>query len=167
MADMRKIKKEMAAAEAIKEGLAAMTDDAEVIRDTLEGETDLHEMIADIVASIGDDIALVDGLKERLDALKKRIERFKHRIDQKKALVYQAMEIAELTKMKLDTATISKRRVPPKAVIVDESAIPSDFFIQPPPRIDRAKLNKALRDGQSVPGAELDNGGETIAIRTL
>jgi len=161
------LSREMKAAKVIKENIEALTDDDDAIRDTLEGETQLHELIADVIASIGDDTALLEGLKGRFDSLKKRQERFKHRIDQKKALIYQAMIIAELHKLETDTAIVSRRAIAQKVVIIDESMIPSEFFRQAAPKPDLVKLKKALKDNQKVDGVELDNGGETIAIRTL
>lgn len=43
--------------------------------------------------------------------------------------------------------------------ITDEAAIPREFFRTPPPAPDKVALGKALREGQSIPGAVLSNGG--------
>ena len=161
------LSREMRAAKAIKAGIEDLTDDTDAIRDTLEGETQLHELISDVISSIGDDNALLDAIGDRIDNLKVRKERFKHRIEQKKAMIYQAMTIADLPKIETETATVSKRKIARKAVVTDESMIPTEFFDQGKPKLNRTRLNNALKEKRDIAGAELDNGGETIAIRTL
>ena len=47
--------------------------DDETIRDTLEGITDLHEMIAAMIRSALVDEALHAGLRSRLDEMKERL----------------------------------------------------------------------------------------------
>lgn len=50
-----------------------------------------------------------------------------------------------------------------KAVnILDEKKIPSDYLIQQAPKIDKAGIRAALKDGGEVPGAELK---ENVSIQ--
>lgn len=50
--------------------------DPESLADTLEGLTDLREMLAEVICSALDDEALAAGLSTRLSDMKDRIERF-------------------------------------------------------------------------------------------
>lgn len=165
MDDTRHLQREIAAAETIKAGLLAVTDDTDAIRDTLEGETNLHGMIRSMLLSIEDDQAMVDGAKARIDDLSERKRRFEGRIEAKRALVEQAMTVAEIDKVETDLATVSLRAVPPKPVISTEADIPSEFFIPQPPKLDQKALLAALKEGRDVPGATLSNGGKTLSVR--
>ena len=51
--------------------------DDETVRDTLEGITDLHEIIAAIIRSALIDEALQEGLRSRLDDMKTRLARIR------------------------------------------------------------------------------------------
>jgi hypothetical protein len=50
-------------------------------------------------------------------------------------------------------------------VITDEHAIPQAFWRPQPPKLDRKAIGEALKAGQAVPGAQLSNGGTTLAIK--
>ena len=157
--------REIKAVEALRAGLAKMTDDAEVIRDTIEGASNLHELIRTVLLSIDEDQALVDGIDARLADLGERRRRFKARIEAKRAQVEQAMMIGELQSVELDLGTFYLSTVAPKVVPTDESLIPSEFYEPQPPKLDTKKLLAALKDGRAIPGAELSNGGVTLALR--
>src|SRR5215468_138980 len=73
--------------------------DAETLADTLEGLTDLQEMVAEIIRSALDDEALVEGLSTRLGDMKARLERLDCRAKRKRALALQAMTEAEIEKL--------------------------------------------------------------------
>ena len=60
--------------------LAEIPDlDPETLADTLEGITDLKEMLAELVRSALEDEALAAGLSTRLSDMKARLERFETR----------------------------------------------------------------------------------------
>jgi len=70
--------------------------DDETLDDTLEGITDLHEMIAAVIRSALVDEALHAGLRGRLDDMKERMSRLELRATKKRELALQAMSEAGL-----------------------------------------------------------------------
>ncbi len=161
------ITKEMSAAQAIKDGLATITDDPIAIRDTLEGETNLQEMIRDLLVSIEEDQILIDGVKTRLSDLTARKSRFEKRVKNKRVILQQAMNIAELPSVETDVATASIKAKARSLMVIDEAAIPSEFFEPQAPKLIKRKVFEALKGRINVPGAELSNGGQTISIRRI
>lgn len=140
--------------------------DDETLRDTVEGLTNLPELLARILRSHLDDLALVAALRARILDMQERFARLEVRADKKRALVASVMERADIKKLTEPDFTASLRQVPPGLVVVDERAVPDPFWKPQPPKLDRKGLLAALNAGQSVPGASLGNGGTTITVRT-
>ena len=162
-----RLHREMNAAIVLKQSLKdTLGDDAEAMRDMIEGETSLHEMIEHIVLSMDEDEMLVVGLDARIAELQERKRRIENRIGSKRAMVEQAMVIGEIETLERPTFTLSLRRVPPKAEVTDESLIPSSYWQPQPPKLDKKALLSALKDGTIIPGANLSNGGIALQIRT-
>ena len=167
MADIRADAiREIDAARMIKQSIAALTDDEDAIRDTLEGETNLHGAIRALVLSITEDAMLRDGAAEAAKKLTERADRFKGRIEAKRELIRLAMEIADWQTREMDVATVTLKRAAPALQVIDESIIPADFFKPGKPKLDSAAVLKALKDGHSVAGATLKNGAPVLAIKT-
>jgi hypothetical protein len=140
--------------------------DEDTLRDTLEGLSNLPEMLACALRSYLDDIALTAALGTRINDMQERITRFEKRAEKKRALITSVMERADLKKLAEPDFTVSVRMTPPSLTVTDETEIPQDFWKPQPPKLDRQGLTAALRRGQSVPGAVLGNGQATISVRT-
>jgi hypothetical protein len=140
--------------------------DEETLLDTLEGLTNLNEMLAAVVRSQLDDASLVQALRGRMDHMQERLGRLKTRVEKKKELVTTVMERANLKKITESDFTLSLRSTPRPLVVVDEKEIPERFWNPQPAKLDRRGLIEALKAGQTVEGATLGNGGVTISIRT-
>lgn len=156
---------EVAAAKALRDSLRAITDDDETVRDTIEGETNLHEAIAGVMGWLRNDEILITGIDRMQETLSARKERLKNRIGYYRAAIEQAMTIGELSTLELPDATLSVRRVAPKLEIVKESDIPAAYWKPQDPALDRKALADALKAGEAVPGAMLGNGGITLSVR--
>ena len=162
-----KLHRQISAAVALKHSLReALGDDDETMRDMIEGETSLHEMIERVVMSMDEDEMLVTGISSRIDELTQRKKRIEDRIGSKRAMVEQAMLIGEIDRLERPSFTLSIRKVPPKAEITDESLIPSVYWETQPPKLNKRELLSALKDKQDIPGATLSNGGVALQIRT-
>jgi hypothetical protein len=140
--------------------------DDEALHDTLEGISELPEVLATILRSQLDDLALAAALKARLAEMQERLSRIAGRAEKKRALVASVMERADLRKLTDSEFTASLRPTPPPLIVTAESDIPSTYWKPQAPKLDRGALSAALKAGQSVPGAALGNGGVTIAVRT-
>jgi len=160
------LQRETEAARVLREQLVALVDgDDEVIRDTIEGETSLHDLVAKVVEEVAADSASVEGIKAHLETMRGRKERLEARIEFRRSAILNAMAIGEIKKLELPIATLTRKPTPPKVHITDEAAIPSDFWKRSDPTLDKKALAEALKDKREVPGATLSNGGETVAIR--
>lgn len=164
-ADAHDLHRETKAVEALRAGLLKVTDDKDVIRDTIEGASNLHEIVRSVLLSIEEDQAMVDGISARMEDLSERRRRFKDRIDVKRAAVEQALLVGEIKTIECDIGTFYLTTVAPKAVPADESMIPSEFFEPQAPKLDTRKLLAALKEGRTIPGAHLSNGGVSLALR--
>lgn len=143
-------------------------DDADLRRDTVEGETDLHEAIRRGVGRIAEIDALQAGIKAHLAALKARASRLEHQEKYLRTAILVAMEIGGLKRLETPLGTVTRRAVAPAVVVTNEADIPAEFWKRADPTLDKQALLaalKALAEGQHIPGAELSNGGETIMIR--
>jgi hypothetical protein len=140
--------------------------DEETLRDTLEGLSSLPEMLACVLRSYLDDIALAAALGIRINDMQERISRFEQRAEKKRALITSVMERADLKKLAEPDFTVSVRTTAPSLMVTDKTEIPRDFWKPQPAKLDRQGLTAALRQGRSVPGAVLSNGQATISVRT-
>lgn len=161
----RNLERETAAANALREVLRTITDDDVAIRDSIEGSTGLHEAIAGVLASITEDEMLATGIAIMVKSLSERKARIEYRIERQRAAIERGMVVGELQKLELPGATISLRKVAPSLEVIDEAQIPAQFFTLPPPKLDRKALSEALKAGEQVHGAMMNNGSIGLTIR--
>ena len=139
--------------------------DEETLADTLDGLTELSEVIAELLRSGLEDLALAKGLKGRVTEMQERLERFEIRAEKKRNLCLDAMERANIKKIAEPDFTASLRSKPVPLIITDVEQIPTMYFKPQPAKLDRGKLHDALARGE-IPGAVLGNPARTISIRT-
>src|SRR5262249_6324759 len=142
------------------------TLDEETLRGTLEGITDLHEMIAAVIRSALVDEALQGGLRSRLDEMRARLERLEERGDKKRRLAFEAMTEVGLTKLEQPDFTASVRAGSPSLVVTAEDLIPEAYWVPQALKLNRQALLSDLKQGERVPGAELSNAQPVLMVRT-
>lgn len=136
--------------------LAEVPDlDSETLADTLEGLTDLREMIAEILRSALDDEALAAGLGMRLEQMKARHERLTSRAKRKRAMVLDAMTEGAIPKLVTDDLTASLRQGSATLEIDAEDRLPPHYWKPQPPKLDRLGLLQDLKAGHAIEGAFL------------
>ena len=140
--------------------------DEETLADTLEGLTNLNEMLGAVVRSHLDDMAIVDALKSRVADMQDRLSRISKRADKKREIVTSVMEQADLKKLAEADFTVSLRASSAPLVVTEEGTIPEPYWRPQAPKLDRQGLIAALKSGEEIPGAVLGNPRMAIAIRT-
>ena len=138
----------------------------EDLLDTLEGITDLHEMIAAIIRSALVDEALKNGLRSRIEDMKLRLGRLEERGAKKRMLALEAMTEVGLSKLAQPDFTASARAGSPSLIVVAEQAIPEGYWVPQPPKLDRQKMLSEFKRGVEVPGVQLSNPQPVLMVRT-
>jgi hypothetical protein len=140
--------------------------DDECLQDTLEGLTNLSEMLAEVLRSLLADEDFVGALKKRIGEMQARSTRLAERARKKRELVSQVMAEAEIKRLVEADFTVSLRASRAPLVVVDEELIPEAFWRPQAPKLDRQALTAVLSAGQGVEGAILGNPPMTITVRT-
>lgn len=147
--------------------LAQIPDlDAETLADTLEGMTDLPEMLSEVIRSALDDETLAAGLALRVTDMKARLDRLTARAKRKRAVVLDAMTEAQIPKLAQPDFSASLRHGAPTLEVSSEELIPFDYWKPQPPKLDRQGLLAALKSGLEVSGAFLTAPQLQLSVRT-
>jgi hypothetical protein len=147
--------------------LAEIPDiDEETLADTLEGITDLREMLAEVIRSALDDEALAGGLSTRLSDLKARLDRFETRAKRKRQLVLKAMAEADIAKLAEADFTASIKQGAPTLDVVAEDKIPAAYWKPQAPKLDKQGLLAALKAGTEIGGVAFAAPQIQLSVRT-
>lgn len=140
--------------------------DDETLSDTLEGLTDLREIIAELLRSALEDEAFATAISTRIIQMKGRQARLSNRSASKRALALRAMVQADITKLQAADLSAFVRKAPPVLEIVAEERIPSQFWKPQPPKLDRQQLLEALKSGVEIDGAAISQSQVQLSVRT-
>lgn len=152
--------------EAVAALLQPYADDEDLYQDMIEGETDALDLLDSQIASMQNDEALAEAIKAQEANLKARRERIEWRADAHKKAALLIMNAAGLKKAERPRATISVRPGSVSVQITDEAEIPTQLMREKVTRApDKAAIKAQLDAGETVPGAELVRGAETISVR--
>lgn len=145
---------------------AACGDDEQTYLDTLDGETDVVDLIDMALSNMRDDEALSEAIKAQTKALRDRQARIEMRAEAHRKTILSLMQAASIRKLERPAATVSLRPGTPSVKIVDEAEIPSQLMrVKTTKEPDKAAIKAALQAGEIIPGAALDPGVETISVR--
>lgn len=149
----RDMEKELAAAGALKHQLReAFGDETDLtlLRDMIEGETDLDGAIDKVLEQMALDIACVQGLEKFESTMAARRKRLCDRVETMRTMILNAADIVEVKRFTRPLASVTIKDVPPKLLITDEAAIPAAYFKQPDPILSKADLTDALKLRRAV-----------------
>lgn len=160
--------KEALAVNALKESLRQLGEEGDetLLLDSIEGETSLLEAIDKLLLAISSDQGLEAGALAAAEKLRTRADRFAKRAEAARALIEQALLVADLPKIERPAATLSLVARAPKVEVTEEAEIPAEFWKTGDPTLDKKSLLAALKEGRAVPGACLSNGPPSLTIRT-
>jgi len=139
--------------------------DEQTLADTVEGLTDLHEIIAAIVRSALADEALATGLKSRIAEMQERLDRLEDRASKRRQIAKDVMVELDLKKITAPDFTASIRPGTPALMVIDEAAVPKIYWEPREPRLNRQELASDLKQGAEIAGVTLSNPEPVLSVR--
>ena len=140
--------------------------DEQTLADTVEGLTDLHEILAAVIRAALKDEALATGLKGRIAEMQDRLDRLQDRAAKRRQIAKDVMVELDLKKIPAPDFTASIRPGMPALVVIDEAAVPSIYWEPRDPRLNRQGLLADLKQGAEITGVTLSNPEPVLSVRT-
>ena len=142
---------------AAMEVISTLPDDEDhaLLLGSLEGETDIMEVLDRVIES-----SIAD--KKLAELARERARRIEARADRTREIATRIVEALAISPLERPVYTASLT-FPRKPLVTDEEALPSAYIRHVPNMI---AIGKALRAGETIPGAELKNPAPLLTIRT-
>ena len=138
--------------------------DAATFFDTLDGETNIGDLIETLILSKADAEANQIGAKKVADDFTARVNRMAHRQKSISTVLGRILDAMGEKKIVHQLATISRTKPRESVVVFDEKEVPTQLcktVVTP----DKAAIKKQLEAGEAVPGARLEKGAAGLTIR--
>jgi hypothetical protein len=131
--------------------------DEQTLADTVEGLTDLHEIITATIRAALSDEALATGLKCRISDMQGRLDRLQDRAAKRRQIARDVMVELDLKKLIAPDFTASIREGTPSLMVIDEAAVP---------KIYGEVLTHDFKQGEDIAGVALSNPEPILIVRT-
>lgn len=181
--------REAEAVRILRQNLAILDSDDELLMGMIEGETTFFECLDALLLDEAEITGLVAGVDEAIVTLKGRKDRFEKRRESRRGLIEQMLLVAQVdVAIERPLATLSLARRPAQLVIETEADIPAEYWKTPEPVLDRKALLAALNERakqiaalpedptdraeaiaalpSAIPGATLSNAAPSLTIRS-
>ena len=140
--------------------------DEQTLADTVEGLTDLHEIVQAVIRSALADEALARGLKCRISDMQCRLDRLEDRASKRRQIAKDVMVELDLKKLNAPDFTASIREGIPSLMVLNEDAVPSIYWQPSEPRLNRQELAYELKQGAEIAGVALSDPEPVLSVRT-
>ena len=127
--------------------------DDQTLADTVEGLTDLHEIVTAIIRSALADEALAAGLKGRIAEMEDRLARLQDRASKRRQIAKDVMVELDLKKLTAPDFTASIRPGMPALMVIDEAAVPSIYWDRASPGSTARGLPPTSNRAPRLPGS--------------
>jgi hypothetical protein len=142
-------------------------DEAALIDALGPEEQDVHAILARLLRATVHARDMAAAADERAKAINARRDRYRARAEHMTNAALAILQITGERRVETGDLTASIRRNPDSVVITDPDAVPDMLCRIVTTRApDKAEIAKWLKSGADVPGATLNNGGESLQIRT-
>src|SRR5262245_66061671 len=109
--------------------------DEQTLADTVEGLTDLHEILSAVIRAALADQTLAHGLEGRIGEMQARRDRLQDRATKRRQIAKDVMSELDLKKLSARESTASIRPGTPALMVIDEAAVPSIYWEPREPRL--------------------------------
>jgi hypothetical protein len=140
--------------------------DEQTLADTVEGLTELHEILTAIIRAALTDLAVASGLEGRIGEMLARRDRLQDRAAKRRRIAKEVMVELDLKKLAAPDFTASIRPGTPALLVLDEAAVPSIYWEPREPRLNRQGLANDLKQGAEIAGVALSNPEPVLSVRT-
>jgi hypothetical protein len=141
--------------------------DQQAFTDTIEQiDLDIEEKIKNCVIMMREHDRNIESLKAEIDRLDKLVKSESAAAEWLEGYISQSMEATKKDKIDLGLFKLTLKAATKKTKVLDESKIPSEFFVTIPEskQLDKRALLAALKLGE-IEGAELEDGKRALTIR--
>jgi Siphovirus Gp157 len=139
--------------------------DEQTLADTVEGLTDVHEILGAVIRAALVDEALARGLKCRVADMQDRLQRLQDRAAKRRAIVKDVMVNLDIKKLDAPDFSASIRAGMPALVVLDEDEVPSIYWERGEPTLKRQLLAHELKQGNEIEGVTLSNPEPVLSVR--
>jgi hypothetical protein len=140
--------------------------DDQTLADTVEGLSDLPEILTAILRAALTDEALATGLKTRVAEMEGRLTRLQERARKRRQIVKDTMVGVDIKKLTAPDFTAAIRAGMPSLLVFDEAAVPSIYWEPREPRLDRQGILADLKQGTEIKGVTLSDPEPVLSVRT-
>jgi len=140
--------------------------DEQTLADTVEGLTDLHEIVQAVIRAALTDEALARGLKCQIAEMQDRLDRLQTRAAKRRQIAKDVMIELDLKKLNAPDFTASIREGSPALVVLNEDDVPKIYWQPGEPRLKRQKLAEDLKQGDEIAGVALADPEPVLSVRT-
>ncbi|MED3623235.1 siphovirus Gp157 family protein [Neobacillus thermocopriae] len=140
-------------------------DGQDGLEDTLAALNDAIEIKADGYAKVMKNLeAQAKAIKAEEERLAERRKSLENNIKKLKESLKQAMLNAGMKRIKTELFSFTIQKNPPSVEVLNEKAIPVNYFVPQDPKLDKKSILADLKNGIEVPGVELKQS-EGLRIR--